>query len=134
MSAHWDVKQFISNIIVKEIDTFKYYLWNKLPKKVQVVEGNILEGDIVYRAQELYNRANISSKSEYTFLKFENGYAQIKKSKYQHTKSVMTKELCRKDESSYARRKRIEILEISGEVFFDVDEETQKKINKKLKK
>ena len=134
MSAHWNVKDFIPNIIIKEIDSFNYYFWTGLSKEAKVTEENISEGDIVYRAQDLYKKTNVSSKFEYTFLKFEDGYALIRQSKYQHERLVRLDELCMKDESTYARRKRVEKLELSGEIFFDVDEQTQKKVNKRLKK
>lgn len=134
MSIHWDVKKFIPNIIIKEIGGFNYHFWNKLPDFVKVKEGNISEGDIVYRAQDLHGKSKISSKFEYTFIRFENGYALIRQSKYYHEKLVRPEELCKKDESSYARRKRVEELELTGQMFFNVDEKTQKKVNKRLNK
>lgn len=134
MSAHWDIKEFIPNITVKEIEGFNYYFWNHLPDNAKVVEGNISEGDIVYRAQDLRGKAKISSKFEYTFIKFEKGYALIKQSKYYHEKMVRPEELCKKDESSYVRRKRVEDLELRGEIFFTPDDKTQKKVNRRLKK
>lgn len=134
VSTHWDIKEFIPKISVKEINGFKYYFWVHLIKDAEVKEGNILEGDIVYRAQDLYGKTNINSKFEYTFLNFDNGYALIRQSNYSHTRLVMPEELCKKDESSYARRKRVERLELNGEIFFNVDEKTRKKVNKRLKK
>ena len=104
MPAHWDIKEFIPNITVKEIDGFNYYFWNRLPEVAEVKEGNVSEGDIVYRAQDLHGKSKISSKFEYTFIKFENGYALIRQSKYYHEKLVRPEELCMKDESAYARR------------------------------
>lgn len=134
VSTHWDIKEFIPKINVKEMDGFNYYFWNNLPKVAIVEEGNISEGDIVYRAQDLHGKSKISSKFEYTFMRFENGYALIKQAKYYHEKLVRPQELCKKDESSYARRKRVEELELTGQMFFNADEKTQKKVNKRLQR
>lgn len=134
MSSHWNVKEFMPNIKVHSIDGFNYYFWSGLSKEAEVKEGSISEGDIVYRAQDLYKKTNVNSKFEYTFLRFDKGYALIRQSNYHHEKLVRPEELCKKDESTYARRKRIEALELGGGIFFNVDEKTQKKVNKRLNK
>lgn len=129
-----NIRKYIPKIVSEEIDGFNYYFWGKLPNNLKVEEGNISEGDIVYRAQDLHGKDKISSKFEYTFIKFEDGYAVIRQSKYYHENVVRKEELCRKDESPYARRKRIEELELKGELFFEPDENLTKQINKRLKK
>lgn len=135
MLLQWDVRKFISKIVSKEVDGFNYYFWTGLPKMVIVNEKNIAEGDVVYRAQELVGRVNVNTKSVYTFLGFTGeGNARIQLSKYNHERIVKIKELCKKIESTYATRKRIETLQLHGELFFSPDEQIQEKVDKSIKR
>ena len=130
---HWDVKEFIPNILSKTKDGFSYYVWQDLPKEAMVNELTMSIGDTVYRAQDLVGKSKISTKFEYTFLGFDGDMAKLRKSKFDMLRTFPLNELCKKDMSTYAKTKKALKLQYEGKIFYELDKKTKKRVDKKLK-